>query len=211
MAKNKQTMNRVSGGTRRRRNVMPQSSPAGDSSLIKYSALGSTITTSSSGIAPGYRSYIPGKATDLVSVAGPAIVGYYSTAVFKPGTKIRWEPSISFSTAGRVFCGFSDNYEVLNAFSNASTSADQVTVVKGLGSLISFPAWQETDIAFPTRTRRKRFDVNETTGGTITEAEYNRSCQTTFYFAIEGANSTTYGSFWYHDVVDVEGVHNVAT
>ena len=64
---------------------------------------------------------------------------------------------------------------------------------------------------FPTRIRRKRFDVNISINATLVDV-LDRSVQTVMFVAVEGAPaSTTLGSFWFHDVVDVEGVTNVST
>lgn len=206
----------VSGGVRRRRNRMPMMSGSGDNAIVKYSSLGITHTTgtgANQGLSVRY--YVPGYGGDMVNAAGPTVVSYYSTAKFTPGTRIKWEPSVSFTTAGRVIVGFTDNPEVIV---NISTLAAQATTnygpylaaVRSLGSVVSFPVWQETEIPFPTRLRRKRFDVNATFSGTSVDVG-DRSAQTVMFVAVEGAPvSTTLGSFWYHDIVDVEGVTGVA-
>lgn len=207
----------VSGGVRRRRNRMPMLNGSGDHAIVKYSTLGETLTTgtgTNQGVVTRY--YIPGFPGGLTNSSGASVVSYYSTAKFTPGTRIKWEPAVSFTTAGRVIVGFTDNPEVISAIaalaSNAATNyASYVNAVRSLGSVVSFPVWQETEIPFPTRLRRKRFDTNVTPTASNVD-QMDRSAQTVMWVAVEGAPvSTSLGSFWYHDVVDVEGVMGVTT
>lgn len=202
---------------------MPSSAPTGpDSTVIKYSALGNTQTTRGAAFASGdFRAYIPGFQYGFSNAVGSSIVAFYSTGKFTSGTKIRWDPSVSFTTSGRVYAGFTDNPEViavaaglLAAFNASGTAIDYqnyANVVKGLGDMVSFPVWQETDIPFPTRLRRKRFDVN--INATLTSVDVvDRSAQTVMFYCIDGVGSLlNCGSMWYHDVVDVEGVQPIIT
>lgn len=196
-------------GTRRRRNRQPQSNSQGDTTVIKYSSLGTDQTTAGGSLSD-YRPYILGNATGLSSSSGPNICSYYSSGHFMPGTSIRWEPSVSFTTSGRMAVGFSDNPEVLAAFAAGSIST-RAGIVKGLGSVISFPVWQETTIQFPNKLRRKQFDVN--TSATISDVDtLDRSLQTAMMFVVDGVvGDIGLGTFWYHDAVYVEGVTNVLT
>lgn len=213
------------GGVRRRRTKMPMLSGTGDTSIVRYSTLGRNLATGGSGTGSGTgfaRYYVPGYSTnDLLNGSGPAIVSFYSTAKFMPGTTIRWEPSVSFTTSGRVLVGFTDNPEIitniqsaLNTYFTTPNSSNlnvYLGLIRGLGSLRTFPVWQETDITFPTKLRRKRFDVNSNLG-TLTSDVADRCAQTVMFTGVEGApDSTILGSFWFHDVVDVEGVTGVAT
>lgn len=209
--------NPVAGGVRKRRNKMPMLQGTGDATVVRYSSLGTSLTTgtgSNQGLA--IRLYVPGYTGDLVNGSGASIVSFYSTGKFLPGTSIKWEPSVSFTTSGRVIIGFTDNPEIISAIytlaSNVGVSyAPYLAAVKGLGSVRSFPVWQETNVPFPSRLRRKRFDINAAVSATQVDT-LDRSAQTVMFVAVEGAPvSTTLGSFWYHDVVDVEGVTNVNT
>lgn len=207
----------VSGGVRRRRNRMPMVSGPGDNAIVKYSSLGIThVTSTGTNQGVTVRYYVPGYGGDLVNASGPSVVSYYSTAKYIPGTRIKWEPSVSFTTAGRVIVGFTDNPEVVTtiqtlAAAAATNYAAYLSAVRSLGSVVSFPVWQETEIPFPTRLRRKRFDINANPVGTNVD-QMDRSAQTVMFVAVEGAPvSTSLGSFWYHDIVDVEGVTGVAT
>lgn len=209
--------NPASGGVRKRRTKMPMLQGSGDSTVVRYSSLGTTLATgtgSNQGLVARY--YVPGYSGDLVNGSGASICSFYSTGKFLPGTTIKWEPSVSFTTSGRVIVGFTDNPEIISSINtlgnNASANyAAYLAAVKGLGSVRSFPVWQETTIPFPTRIRRKRFDVNIAINATLVDV-LDRSVQTAMFVAVEGAPvSTTLGSFWFHDVVDVEGVTNVAT
>lgn len=218
----------IQAGVRRKRNAPPRIEPNGDGAVLRYNCNGVSIGTyGTSGCSASRRIYIPGydstigvDTSDLIGNAGTSIVSYYASAKFLPGTKIRWEPSCSFTTTGRIYVGFVDNPEVArtlltqqNTFRSTFTAADYNTYannVKALGSVVSFPVWQETEIAFPTKLRRKRYDCNETT---LTDDTLDRSMQTMMFIALEGGptTATIFGNFWYHDVVDVEGLHVVPT
>lgn len=214
----------MKGGVRKRRNTQPGMTPTSpDSSIVKYSALGlGLVTNSTLGSATYYRSYIPGNGNAITNAAGPSVVSYYSTGKFLAGTRIRWEPSVSFTTSGRVYVGFTDNPELmvnLNAaralYEGTPTLANYTAyanAVKSLGTIQSFPVWQETDIVFPLETRRKRFDCNVTVDYGSTDV-LDRSAQRAMYVAFDGgpATPTALGSFWYHDVVSVEGMANIAS
>jgi len=200
----------VKGGVRRRRNQRPTMVGANNGTIIEYSAIGATVGSDVGGLASGRRLYAAGDSANLSSTVGPTICSYYSTGKFLPGTKIRWEPSVSFTTPGRVYVGFTDNPEVMSAFISLTTPAAVITAIKGLGDVISFPVWQETDINFPTATRRKMFDVNANIANNVDVLD--RSVQRFMLFAVEGAPATTtLGQFWYHDKLAVEGIHSATT
>ncbi len=213
MAKRQINNSPVMGGVRKRRLRQPTMHQNGANTILKYSSIGISVTTDVNGFAPPNRKYIPGYPNDLAVSVGPEVASFYSTGKFLPGTHARWEPSVSFTTTGRVFVGFTDNPEVIEAMeTNRTTSpATYRNQVKGLENVISFPVWQETEIPFPTKLRRKRFDCNETVANNADV--YDRSCQIAMFASIEGgpAAATTMGSFWFHDVVDVEGLHALTT
>lgn len=215
----------VKGGVRKRRVRMPMAKSAGDNTVIRYSTPSITYSTVGTlGVSVGSRIYIPGSTTagQLANPSGPNIVSYYSTGKFLPGTVVSWEPSVSFTTSGRVFVGFTDNPEVIAnintvyaTFVATPTAANYLAyanLVKGLGSIRSFPVWQETTWAVPTNLRRKRFDTN-VLASLVASDELDRSCQTAMFVAIEAGPSTAtvLGGFNYHDVVNVEGVQAVGT
>ncbi|UQZ09603.1 putative capsid protein [Freshwater macrophyte associated tombus-like virus 2] len=213
-----------STATRRRRNAVTKMSGNGDNALIKYKALGANTVSYGTAGAVDFRFFIPGLSTRLAGTAGANVVSYYSTGVFKPGTMVRWEPTTSPTMGGRMFVGFTDNPEIMvsiltawNTYSTSGLSADYATysnLVKGLGNLISFPAWQDGDFQIPTKLRRKRFDVNETLTLTAVN-DVERCAQVAMFACADGyagiSAGNVVGSFWYHDVVDVEGLHNTAT
>lgn len=228
MAKTKSMMSagaRLGEGVRRKRNSTPRVEQTGvDSSVVKYHGIGNVVTTASSlGAAVFSRLYAPGDRTGLSLSVGPDVCGYYSTGKFMPGTSVRWEPNVSFTTSGRVFVGFTDNPEVIASISGllnayvatpgAGTYVPYADQVKAMGSVISFPIWQETNVPFPNRLRRKRFDVNETIVATDTNV-LDRSVQVAMFVCIDGVQtgaSVPTGSFWFHDVVNVEGLHGTLT
>lgn len=218
--------NPLTGSTapRKRRNTVTYQSGNVDQSLIKYKALGATTIAYGASGAADFRVYVPGINTRLASTAGADVVSFYATGVFKPGTMLRWEPNTSPTKGGRVFVGFTDNPEVIativaqwNTYSSSGTGADYASYsnsVKGLGTLVSFPAWQEYEFQLPTKLRRKRFDIN----GAMVLTDVNqldRSAQVAMFMCADGYDSLTagqgVGGFWYHDVVDVEGLHSTAT
>lgn len=205
--------NPVKGGVKKRFTRGPTSQRGGNGTIIKYSSLGSSLSTAAgSSTDQASRLYITGNSGGLQNSVGPTLVGYYSTAKFLPGTKIRWEPSCSFNTTGRIYCGFTDNPETASILEGLKTSnaVSYRDSVRGLENVISFPVWQETEVTFPTRTRRKRFDTNINAANNIDV--YDRSLQQAFFIVAEGAPaSTVLGSFWYHDVVDAEGIQTIVT
>jgi hypothetical protein len=178
--------------------------------IIEYSALGSTVTTGGTGLANPKRLFIGGCPLDVTNTVGPSIASYYSTAKFIPGTKVRWEPSVSFTTPGRVYVGFTDNPETMTTFLSALTQTDWNNLVKGLGDVISFPIWQETEINFPSKLRRKMFDTNNSI--TFDVNILDRCAQIAMFVAVDGAPATTsVGSFWFHDKLHVEGIQPTLT
>lgn len=200
---------------------MPLISGRGDTSVVKYSTMGSDAATG--GIVAGtalIRYYVPGNAAGLVNSAGSSLTSFYSTGRFMPGTTVRWEPAVSFTVSGRVLVGFTDNPEVIVTMTNlrdtlfsapnAANLSAYISAVKGLGSIMAFPVWQATNVPFPTRVRRKRFDINVAVANNVDT--YDRSAQTVMFVGLEGVPfNTTFGSFHYHDIIDVEGVHPIAT
>lgn len=200
----------VTGGVRKRRTSGPTASNRGSNTLLKYHSIGITVNTTAAGLGATQRRYAPGYSTGLSNAVGPTVAASYSTGKFLPGTAIRWEPSVSFTTTGRVYVGFTDNPEVMVALDSITSESQAVNAVKGLENVRSFPVWQETDISFPTTLRRRRFDVNESMA--VNVDVYDRSIQQYMYIVVEGAPaSTSLGSFWYHDVLEVEGLHPVLT
>lgn len=201
----------VKGGVRRKRTTGVSSSSRSDASIIRYSAIGDSVTIPAANPLVGVptRHYIPGYSAGFSNGTGPDLVGYYSTGKFLPGTRIRWEPNVAFTTPGRVFVGFTDNPEVISQIENLrNTNRDTyASRVKGLSTVVSFPIWQETEVDFPMKMRRKRYDINESVD--LSDINVVERCEQIAMFAcIEGAPaSTACGSFWYHDVVDVEGIH----
>jgi len=178
-----------------------------DASCINYSSLCSNFGTNASGVNSFARLYIPGYNGNISAPSGPAVVNFYSAAKFSPPTRARWEPAVGTTTNGRVYIGFSDNPELQVQWQGIADVAVRTAFVKGLGSVISFPVWQETDIAVPMNTRRKMFDVNGTVDLTDVNA-VSRSMQTCLYMAVEGAPASmaSLGSLWVHDCVMVEGL-----
>lgn len=222
----------VNGGIRRRRTTPPSMTSSIDRQVLRYNAIGSTVVTNTSGVdsdsvthvGAGYRFYIPGNVSNGIGFSpGPAIASYYSTGVFRPGTLIRWEPSVSFTSTGRVFVGFTDNPEMMRNlfiawydFVNTGGKAKYLAysnLVKSLGDLRSFPIWQETEVPFPLRPlRRPRFDTNTGIDTSLPTEDYSRSCQTGMFYVVEGCDvDAPVGSWWFRDVLDVEGMTNVPT
>lgn len=214
----------IQAGVRRRRSTQPRVEPTGnDGSIVRYNCQGVGVDTKGTiGCGSFRRFYIGGfQSGNMLSNAGIDVTGYYSSARFLPGCKIRWEPSCSFTTSGRVYAGFTDNPEVAATLSNLrdTFSADPTPAnytayaggVRALGSTISFPVWQETEVNFPQRTRRKRFDTDVTPSGSVDNLD--RTMQQAMFVAVEGGptENQILGNFWFHDVVDVEGLQSVAT
>jgi hypothetical protein len=111
-----------------------------------------------------------------------------------------------------VFVAFVDNPEVVARLGDPLLPlATLANYVRGMGSVISFPVWQETEIPFPTKLRRKRFDSNILFDPQSPDV-LDRSCQTYLVSFVEGVDGAkTVGQFWFHDKVDVEGMNPVST
>lgn len=219
----KQAQMPVTGGVRRNRNRPPALQPtSADATVLHYSALGRNLATDTFGNEGFDRHYIAGNSTGLINATGSSVASFYSTSKFQPGTTIRWEPSVSFTTPGRVYVSFTDNPEVMvaiNALYTAYVTGGKTqaqynaysAAVKGLGNIRSFPVWQETAMALPTNTRRKRFDVNLAAAFNNVDV-MERCTQYAMYVCVDGASvSTTLGSFWFSDSLSLEGLTNVLT
>lgn len=209
---------------RKRRNRQPTFTNNGDSTVIKYKAIGENVEVYSGGLGAQSRWYVPGFNARLNSGAGPGIVAKYATGLFKPGTTIRWEPTISPTKGGRIFVAFTDNPEVMVSLYNAQVDfltspsgasyAVYSNLVKSLANLTSTPAWMEYEWQVPLKARRKRFDCNES--NFVNDINVmDRACQVAMFACVDGLSDVVddevIGSFWFHDVVDVEGLGNVAT
>jgi hypothetical protein len=209
-----------STGVRRRRVTAPTSSSSGDSTIIKYRTLGQIFQTGTTGgYAVGARWFVPGWNGNLTNATGPDLIANYSSAKFLPGTTVTWEPSVSFTKTGRIYVAWTDNPEAVVALGVAQAAVvDSTTyliysdLVKSLGSVQSFPVWMEKTIQFPTKLRRKRFDVNYTASLSNVDV-LDRSMQTAMFVAIEGcgAGADALGQFNFHDAVDVEGLTGTFT
>lgn len=212
----------VRGGVRRRRTTTPKMAGNGDSTQISYSTPGGSVATNGAVPVAGWsRLYIGGNADGLTSAVGPNIVRNYMTYKYLPGTKVRWEPSVSFSTPGRVYACFVDNPEMISALRdaldtfNATPSIanynNYVNGVRSVGNCVSFPVWQETDIPFYSSLRRKRFDTN---GSSLTDSNVlDRCCQCALFCAVDGVGvaNLPVGNIQYHDHLEVAGVSAIIT
>lgn len=196
----------VGGRKKRRVNQPSMKNTSPDSSIISGNAPGYLLNPSAQSTWRLYNAAYPAglaMSTPLVSVAK-----HYSTFKFLPGTKVRWEPACSFNTSGRVFCGWTDNPEVMATLSTAATPSALGNFLQNMGTFQSFPVWQETDINFPTRLRRKRYDINQDLNNTNVD-QLDRCAQQGFFAVVVGGNllgTDSYGAMWYHDKVDVEGL-----
>lgn len=193
-------------GVKRNRGMQPRMRPTSNNSTsLVYNCIGLNLATDVGGNVYYIRYYIPGFAGGLDASAGIDVAGFYSSGKFGSGCKLRWEPSCSFGTNGRVYCGFCDNPEAVAAIS----ASPSVASIRALGDALSFPVWQETEIPFPSRLRRKMFDVNQTV--TTDPNALDRSMQTCFFIAIEADAEKAVGSMWFHDELVVEGLQVQAT
>lgn len=220
------SVNPMTGSTaaRRRRNKQPNMNATSETStMLRYQSVGTNVTLLSASGAVAKRFYCPGFPSDIVNVVGPNIASFYATGVFKPGTHLRWEPTTSPTSGGRGFVGFTTNPEVMVGLYNAyetyittPSGANYSTysnLVKGLGDVVSFPMWQEFEFVVPTKLRRKRFDINANLPVNQPN-ENDRSAQIAMFACFDGINGISdgaaIGSFWYKDVLDVEGISSVA-
>lgn len=214
-----------STSTRKRRVTMPSTQPTShDGAIIRYKSLGSTMVAANTAGAVMARWYCGGLNARIANAAGPDVVSYYATSVFRPGSSLRWEPTVSPTVGGRMFVGFTTNPEVMVSLYNAleayevtpngTTYAGYSNLVKGLSNTMSFPMWMEKEIQIPTKLRRKRFDCNSSIAVNAVN-DVDRSVQVAMFACADGFTGIStgggIGSFWYNDVVDVEGLNGTAT
>ncbi len=209
----------IVGGRRRRRNRAPTIKSSGlETSMLKYSALGATLTTDANGNSGGFRPYVGGNylGTFTATPTGVVIASSYNEFRFLPGTRARWEPSVGFTSSGRIYVAFCDNpevnyqiYQAYQTYQGAPTGLNYnlyANNVKAMGSLLSFPVYKETDVQLPDKIRRREFDINVNISMTDVNA-INRSVQTIMWIAIDGcAANSGVGSFLYHDNLMVSGM-----
>lgn len=183
----------------------------GERNLLRYSALGASVTTSNIGDGWTARAYIPGNsANGSIGGAGPSVAALYQTGVFKPGTKVTWIPNLGMTANGRVYMGWIDNAESIFYY-NANNQAIRAAMVKSNGRMVSGHVAQELTLTIPTNSRRKRFDTNATTDLTNVDI-IERSCQGALIFGVDGApEDTVVGQVHFHDVLDVDGLNAVTT
>jgi len=183
----------------------------GEKNLIKYSALGASITTSSIGDGWTARAYIPGNsANGALGGAGPTVASLYQTGVFKPGTKVTWIPNLGMTANGRFYMGWIDNAESIFYY-NANNQAVRAAMVKSNGKMISGHVAHELQFTIPTISRRKRYDTNANTDLTNIDI-IERSCQGALIFGVDGCPAdSVVGQLHFHDVIDLEGLSPVVT
>lgn len=217
---------------RKRRVTFPQVNNAGDDAILcKYRVEGARIISKPVPLDTTFdanlRLYVAGNPNGLRRSNDPGInvTKLYSTYLYKPGTKVRWEPTCGSTTSGRVVYAWADNPEKIHNLRVAyedyfvdTTAAKKEIIAKlvtGIGNCRSFPVWMETEIQMPTDTRRKRFDTDVGLDLSSTSTAVNtidRVVQKALFYYIDGNDQdVTLGSMWYHDVVHVQGLNTVAT
>jgi hypothetical protein len=203
--------NNTSLTPQRRRPNKTRITGSGEKNLLKYSALGATVTTSGTGDGWTARGYVPGNATTGLNVcAGASIAALYQTGVFRPGTKVTWTPNLGMTASGRIYMAFVDNSESIY-FYDSNNQAVRSGMVKSTGNMVSGHIAQELTFTIPSNPRRKRFDSNATTA--LTDVDIiERSCQGALIFGVDGCPAdTVVGQMHYHDVLEVEGIAAVTT
>lgn len=199
-----------SGNKRKRLNSVTSAMAGNDTQRLNYKTLGSTVTTNELGERAVPRYYIPGYSVGLAFSSGAKIASFYSTGKFLPGTRARWVPSVGFTQPGRVYVGFTDNPEVIQAIAGFIGTAAYSEAVKGLGNVITFPIYQDHEFMVPSRLRRKMFDTNISSPFGVDTLD--RSCQTAMFALVEGAPlNISVGSFHFTDSLLVEGLQPVIT
>lgn len=196
-----------------------------DTFVTKYRLQGPSIVNGT--LEANFRMYIIGYNGGLLHANDPGITmcRHYSVGKFMPGTKIRWEPNVGSTAPGRLFYCWVDSpekgFNIYTAYAQylADPTPAHLNVLRGLtttvGNLNSFPIWMEKEIPFPTDTRRKKFAVDN--GPDLSSAStaintLDRVCQKFFFYFMNTAGAAepvSYGSMWFHDTVQLEGL-NVA-
>lgn len=194
---------------RNSRKIKVQNGVLSDESHISYSVLGNTLTSNGSGVQTDSRLYAPGNSQAGIPgafAAGPNVASFFNVGLFLPGTQATWVPSVGSTTNGRIWCAWLDNPELMEQWAGSLLS-DQINFIKGQSSARSWPVWMEVTIPMPSSTRAKKFRTNVTV---VTGEAYATSVQRYFIYCVEGAPaSTSLGSFWYHDKLQLSGLGTV--
>jgi len=200
------------GRGRKNKQIVRGSGIGADNTRISYNCYSGAATTDTNGNATVERFYIPGNTAvvsryTLPTSTGLNVLSNYSEGRFEPGSFIKWVPSVSLSTPGRVIVGFTTNPEIMTATITIAAAADYL---KSFGNAISFPVWEETVIPLPTYLRRKMFDVN--VSAAVAVDVLDRACQVYMLSSISGATaSTNCGYFEFHDKVMGVGLAPAST
>lgn len=221
-----------STSTRRRRMTVPSmDKTSGDAAVVKYRTEGATLAAAASA---DHRLFIGGNTNGLQAgrSPGPIVVSCYNNYRFMPGTRIKWEPSVGSTATGRLYYCFLDNSELIarmmEMYTNwradpTSTNYNTIaSAIRSVGNCESFPIWMEKEITFPTYSRKKQYSVEtqyefDYSTPADRERHYNtvdRTTQKGFFYIVLGAEAPStgnFGSFWYHDVVQVQGVCTIPT
>lgn len=202
-------MIRAATAQRSRRNppTRVKGSVGSDRTVLRYNAIGSSVSTDALGNLAWDRWYVPGNSAGISSSAGVNVARHYSTGVFRPGTTCKWVPYVGYQTTGRVLVTFTDNPEVMANVGGWSL-AQRLSYIRSSSYATNFPIYEEKVIAVPAITRRKRFDTNTTIDLSSVDS-LDRSAQVMMITAVIAAPASTLVGQWeHHDVLDVEGLNN---
>lgn len=135
----------------------------------------------------------------------------YNTYKYLPGTTFHYVPAVGVTSSGNVHVAYVDNPELI-AYGlglTLSTAAFN-TFVLNQANCKTYPIWQSFTYTMPTATRRKMFDVNNST--TYTADENDRSVQGMFVISVESPlTSTLVGRPFVHKVMELEGLQGTVT
>lgn len=197
------------GSARRRQRTRGSSKTISDSYVVKYNAVSADLTTGA-GVTEiaSNRLYTPGFTSGLASVpAGVQLASLYNVGNFAPGTHVKWVPSVSATTAGRVILAYLTNPEDVVTY-EAATVAGKLAIIQSCANMEQHPIWQEFTYNIPTTLRRKMFDTNSTMASSVDV--YDRSVQGALIWYISAPQNTNCGCLVYHDVVRLQGLSSVA-
>lgn len=162
----------------------------GTNTVLKGTELCTSFTIGNAANATaGYIPLIAGVPTTRAVYTFINVAKNYQKYLYKPGTHLRYQPTVGLNTAGTVFVAFIDNPEAMKDYV-AADGAGRLEIVKGQANLRSYPVWQEFTFPLTATPRQRYFSTDVTTDYTSAEV-LNRVCQGMYIYALELPAVTT--------------------
>lgn len=186
----------------RRANRSMNAAGMGRSNDIRYSFMGSSVTTDANGLVGASYALVPGLgATNSV---GARIESCYATGVYRPGTSWTWVPNLGSTANGRIYVAYIENPETWSKLQAQLGTGDFINAVTRQGNVVSHQVSKEFKYSPVARPRKMSFATNETINQTDT-VQLEASFQGGIVAVIIGAPATTVaGTFRLDAIVHLE-------